>query len=123
MSNHILDIERVRALNSYIFTEKYCHDSETRSACLKLPAYILDNSLIEVLLFYKNNKEDIYDNINTYLIENDYYSTSAHGNDILKFLINEEDLYTHLLIKNEILKYSNWLKRNAECFMVADNND
>lgn len=120
MSNNLLDIERIRALTSYKFIEENCTNTEIRSACLKLPAYILSNSLLEVLLFYKNNKKIIYDNINYYLLNNNYYTIDKSKNDILKYLISQEELNIHLEIKNEILKYSNWLKKNAESIMEVD---
>ncbi|WP_027339126.1 type III-B CRISPR module-associated protein Cmr5 [Halonatronum saccharophilum] len=133
MISSIKDLERRRALSAYQFItrklEKIEEDenkkdkNSLRSYCVKLPTMILNNRLLETLLFFKSKKGihlDIFEEWNSYIGQVE----ELEKDDLMIELINcEEDNNKISRISEEILSYSVWLKRTALAEIVDNEDD
>lgn len=132
MSSKLIDINRKRAIHSYIDIENFQNEKtkesqeKMRSYCRKLPAMIKANGLIDTLSYIKSKSQkkdgtkteygELYNWINLWMgIAFDELKDKDLIKEIAMTGSGEYRIYT-----DELLNISLWYKRNAEGILVNE---
>ena len=129
MSSIIIDINRDRAMQSYLNIESF-KKSETKenqekmkSYCRKLPSMLKVNGLIETLVYLKSKskgkegEKTIYGVLEEWLEECLKMTFKELESDILVLKIAAADLKNYRNYTEELMNISIWYKRHAEALL------